>query len=211
MARLKQGILGPISGSVGTVVGSSWKDIDYIRSKSSGHKGEPTQGQLDNQHKFAVVINFISTMNELLALTFAKYAVDMSESNAAFSYNFRNAITGISPAYSIDYANALISRGDLANATGVAATITNKIIHFTWTDNSGLGMAAATDKAVLVAYCKNYNLTVYSIGAAVRSAKAATLDVSNFNGFPVETWIAFLSDDGINASNSIYTGELTVQ
>ncbi len=211
MARLKEGILGPVTGSVGTIVGSSWKDIDYIRIKSSGHKGEPSQAQLDNQLKFSLVINFISTMDGLLAQTFTKYAVDMSESNAAFSYNFRNAITGTSPGFSIDYAKALVSRGDLANASGVAATITNKILHFTWTDNSGLGMAAGTDKAVLVAYCKNYNLTVYSIGAAVRSANAATLDVSNFNGFTVETWIAFLSKDGIFASNSIYTGELTVQ
>ena len=103
-----------------------------------------------------------------------------------------------------------MSRGKLQNAAGVTATITNKAVHFTWTDNSGMGKAAATDKAVLVAYCKNYNLTVYSVGSAVRSDKAGVLDVSNFAGFPVETWIAFLSDDGINASNSIYTGELTV-
>ena len=172
--------------------------------------GEPSQAQLDVQLKFSLLINFISTMNELLALTFTKYAVGMSESNAAFSYNYHNAITGTSPNYAIDYAGTLVSRGDLANATAVAATITSKVIHFTWSDNSGLGMAAATDKAVLVAYCKNYNLTVYTIGPAVRSTKAATLDVSNFTGFAVETWIAFLSEDGINASNSIYTGELMV-
>jgi hypothetical protein len=210
MARLRQGILGPVSGSVGTIVGASWKDIDYIRSKSSRPKGDPTAAQLDNQYKFSAVINFVSTMTELLQQTFSKYAVGMSESNAAFSYNYANAITGTSPDYDIDYTNALVSRGDLANATGIAATVTNKTLHFTWTDNSGLGLAAPTDKAVLVAYCKNYNLTVYSIGAAVRSAMAAMLDVSNFTGFAVETWIAFLSEDGINASNSIYTGELTV-
>ncbi|HEX5155042.1 MAG TPA: DUF6266 family protein [Parafilimonas sp.] len=210
MARIRQGILGPVSGSVGTIVGASWKDIDYIRSKSSRPRGEPTPAQLDNQLKFSLLMNFISTMTELVNLTFTKYAMDMSESNAAFAYNYHNAITGTSPGFTIDYAKALVSRGDLANATGIAATVTNKAIHFTWTDNSGLGLAAPTDKAVLVAYCKNYNLTVFSIGAAVRSTKSATLDVANFNGFQVETWIAFLSEDGINASNSIYTGELTV-
>ena len=126
MARLRQGILGPVSGSVGTIVGASWKDIDYIRSKSSRPKGDPTAAQLDNQYKFSAVINFVSTMTELLQQTFTKYAVGMSESNAAFSYNFRNALTGTSPDYSIDYAKALVSHGDLANATGVAATITNK-------------------------------------------------------------------------------------
>ncbi len=210
MAKLPQGILGPVSGSVGTIVGSSWKDIDYIRSKSSKPKGDPSPTQLDNQYKFSAVINFVSTMTELLNQTFSKYAINMSESNAAFSYNYENAITGTSPDYSIDYAKALVSRGDLMNASGIAATVTNKTVHFTWTDNSGLGMAAATDKAVLVAYCKNYNLTVYTVGSAARSAKAGVLDVSNFAGFTVETWIAFLNEDGSMASNSIYTGELTV-
>ena len=211
MARLRQGILGPVSGSVGTIVGANWKDIDYIRSKSSRPKGDLTPDQLDNQYKFSAVINFVSTMTELLQQTFSKYAVGMSKSNAAFSYNYLNALTGSSPDYSIDYAKALVSRGDLMNAAGITATITNKAVHFTWTDNTGLGMAAATDKAILVAFCKNYNLTIYSIGSATRSTKAAVLDVSNFNGFAVETWIAFLSEDGLMASNSIYTGELMVQ
>jgi hypothetical protein len=210
MARLKQGILGPVSGSVGTIVGSSWRDIDYIRSKLTKPKGDPSPLQLDNQHKFSAVMNFVSIMTELVNQTFEKYATGMSPSNAAFSYNYQNAITGTSPDYSIDYAKALVSRGDLPNASGIAATVTNKTVHFTWTDNSGLGMAKATDKAVLVAYCKNYNLIIYAVGAAVRSAKAGVLDVSNFNGFTVETWIAFLNEDGSMASNSIYTGELMV-
>ena len=72
-------------------------------------------------------------------------------------------------------------------------------------------MAAATDKAVLVAYCKNYNLTVYSTARTTRSAKAGIIGCIKLSGFTVETWIAFLSEDGITASNSIYTGELTVQ
>jgi hypothetical protein len=49
MAKLPQGILGPVSGSVGTIVGASWKDTDYIRSKSSKPKGDPSPTQLDNR------------------------------------------------------------------------------------------------------------------------------------------------------------------
>jgi hypothetical protein len=121
-----------------------------------------------------------------------------------------HAITGTSPDYQVDFAKALISRGKLPNATAPAATITGKTIHFTWTDNSGSGKAVATDKAVLVAYCKNYNQTIYTAASAVRSAKAAVLDVSNFAGFEAEVWIAFLSADGKVASDSIYLGALMV-
>ncbi len=64
MAKLPQGILGPVSGSVGTIVGSSWKDTDYIRSKSTKPKGGPSLVQLHNQYKFSAVINFVSIMTE---------------------------------------------------------------------------------------------------------------------------------------------------
>jgi hypothetical protein len=85
-----------------------------------------------------------------------------------------------------------------------------KAIHFTWTDNSGSGKAVATDKAVLVAYCKNYNQTIYTPAAPVRSTGVAVLDVSNFTGFEAEVWIAFLSEDGITEWDSIYLGVLMV-
>ena len=209
MGKIEKGILGPISGTVGTVVGSRWKGIDYIRSKSSGKRSASVK-QLDQQFKFSVAINFVSTMTDLLDMTFKNYAVKKTESNAALSYTLLNAITGTSPDYQIDFAKALVSHGKLPNATAPGATVTNKAIHFTWTDNSGSGKAGATDKAVLVAYCKNYNQTVFSTEAAVRSAGAAVLDVSNFAGFEAEVWIAFLSADGVDASNSIYLGALMV-
>ena len=209
MGTISKGILGPISGKVGTVVGSSWKGIDSIRSKSSRRKSF-SAGQMDQQFRFSAAINFVSTMTDLLKMTFKNYAVKKSQSNAALSYTLRNAITGTSPDYQVDFAKALVSHGNLPNASAPAATITGKAIHFTWTDNSGSGKAVATDKAVLVAYCKNYNQTIYTTISAVRSAKAAILDVSNFTGFEAEVWIAFLSADGLEASNSIYLGALMV-
>lgn len=133
----------------------------------------------------------------------------MSEYNAAFSYNYQHAVTGTPPDYEIDFSKALVSKGDLPNAVAPAATLTNNTVFFTWTDNSGTGEAAATDKAVLVAFCQNFNLTLYSTTAAVRSAGAGALDVTNFAGEAIQTWIAFLSADGLNASNSMYTGELS--
>ena len=208
MGRIQKGILGPVSGTVGTVVGSSWKEIYYLKSQPSTKKRTPTVDQLDQQHRFSVVLNFVQTMVGLVQLTFKKYAVKMSEYNAAFSYNYRNAITGTTPDYEIDFSKALISRGDLPNATAPMATLTGNTVFFTWTDNSGSGKAAATDKAIFVAFCPNLNLTLYN-GGADRSAGAGSLDVTNFAGQTLQTWIAFVSEDELDASNSIYTGELS--
>jgi len=34
MAKIEHGILGGFSGKVGTVIGGTWKGIDFMRSKS---------------------------------------------------------------------------------------------------------------------------------------------------------------------------------
>jgi hypothetical protein len=210
MGQISKGILGPVSGTVGTVIGATWKGISYLRSQPNKRKRTSTVNQIDQQLKFAVVMSFLQTMVGVLQLTFKKYANKMSEVNAAFSYNYHNAITGTSPDYVIDYPNALVSHGDLPNATAPAATATANTVHYTWTDNSGSGSALATDQAVLVVYCAALNLTIFNSAAAARSAAAATLNVADFAGQTVQTWIAFLSEDGKEASNSTFTGELTI-
>ena len=51
MAKLKFGILGPISGKIGTVVGSSWMDIPYL-SEAPPKKKNPaprTVAQIANE------------------------------------------------------------------------------------------------------------------------------------------------------------------
>ena len=209
MGRYSKGILGPVSGGVGTVVGSSWKGITYLRSQPLTKKRIPTVDQLDQQHRFSVVLNFVQAILGLVQLTFKKQAVRMSEYNAAFAYIYHNAIIGKAPDYEIDFSKALVSKGDLPNATAPAATLTNNTVFFTWTDNSGTGDALPTDNAVLVAFCPNLNLSTYSTTAAVRADGAGSLDVSSFAGETIHTWIAFLSKNGVDASNSIYTGELS--
>ncbi len=210
MAQIESGILGPVEGSVGTVTGARWKGIHYIRIRSQKRRGESSAKQVDVQLRFSLIQNFLQTMAGLIKLTFKKYAVDMTQFNAAFSYNFHNAITGKSPDYVIEYKKALVSRGELPNANAPQATVTGSVVYFTWQDNSGTGTAAATDNAVLVVFCPNLNLTIYSTNVGTRADGAAQLDAVNFKGETVETWVAFLSADGEDASPSLYTGELQV-
>ncbi len=210
MARISKGILGPVSGTVGTVIGSSWKGIHYLRSQPSTRKGTSSVDQLDHQLKFSTVISFVQPMTSLVGLTFRKYAVGMSEYNAAFSYNYQNALGGKAPDYSIDYGRALVSRGELPNAAAPSATVSGTTLYFTWTDNSGIGKASPADTAILVAYSEDQKTTVYTDTASIRSTGAGSVDVTSFAGRVIQTWITFLSADGKDASNSFYTGELLV-
>ena len=211
MGTINKGILGVFKGTVGTVVGSSWRGISYIKSRPGKRSGQPSQLQAEQQAKFSLMIKFMLTLRVLLETTFSRFANGMTGMNSAFSYNLKNAVTGTYPDFSIDFASVLISRGDLPNAGLPAATAgTAGKIDFTWTDNSGTGKAAATDTCILVAYCADKNLSVYKDAGAARSAGSDTLDVPAFSGKTVQTWVAFMSAGGSEISVSEFTGAVDV-
>lgn len=211
MGIISKGILGGFSGTVGTVIGGTWKGITYMRSQPAKKTGSSSPAQLEQQAKFAIAMKFVNTMSGLFMISFRTYAVKMTGINNAFAYVLKNAITGIYPAYTIDYSMVLVSRGDLPNVlapTAIAAA--GSLITFVWTDNAGVGVAKATDKTILSVYCASMNLCIYTTGSAVRSAITDTIDVSTFSGKVVETYIGFISEDGKNVATSLYTGQLTV-
>lgn len=211
MGIISKGILGGFSGTVGTVVGGTWKGIDYMRSQANRRSFNPTQKQLDQQAKFGLAIKFLQPLNGLLMLTFRNYAVEMTGSNNALSYVLKNAITGTYPAYSIDYPNILVSRGNLPNALNPTATAAAAgIIKFDWTDNSGTAKAKADDKAIIVVYSPADKLALYTTGSAVRSAGTENFAATLFDGQTVETYIGFISDDSREVATSIYTGQVTI-
>jgi hypothetical protein len=211
MGTISKGILGGFSGKVGTVVGGNWKGIDYMRSKSSRRNFKATQPQLEQQLKFALAIRFVQTFTGLVEVSFGNFAVRKTGFNSAVSYTLKNAITGAYPVYSILYADALVSRGDLPNVLAPAVTSgAGSVLTFSWTDNSGVGIAKPTDKALLVAYCPALNQCVYTTGSASRNAITDSLNLASFSRQDVHTWIGFISEDGENVASSFYTGMVTV-
>lgn len=125
MGKINQGILGGVSGQVGNVIGGTWKGIDYLRIKPSSVANPKTPDQVDQRTKFVTVLRFLQPITEFLRTGFKKYASGMTQFNSAMSYNLNNAVTGTYPNYSIDYPNALVSRGNLAGGENGAAASTN--------------------------------------------------------------------------------------
>ena len=127
------------------------------------------------------------------------------------SYVLKNAIGGIYPNLSIIYADVLVTRGDLPNVRAPTATMgAGGQLSYSWTDNSTVGVAKATDKVILAAYCPALNQCIYTTGSADRSALTDVLNLATFTGEVVHTYIGCISEDGRNIATSIYTGALTV-
>ncbi len=207
MGKLLNGINGPFSGKVGTVVGTTWRGIPVIRSKPTQRKGGFSALELQQRAKFSLMNKFLRPLNTLLNQTFETVAVQMTGFNKAFSYNVKNAITGLHPQLAVDYPMVLLGRGDLPNAAlPSAASSLEGRLDFKWTDNSGKGKAIATDKAFVAAYNEELNKWKYSLDAAARNAGSCALDTTEFKGKAVHTYIGFISADGKDVTDSLYTG-----
>lgn len=208
---MKNGILDEFSGTIGKVVGSNWKGVAYMRAKSNKRTNKQSEGQQEQRSKFAVVSKFTQSMSDLLTLGFKDQAVRMTGTNYATSQLLKTAIIGSSPDFDLDYSKVAVSEGKLPKAKTPTAAAGDKagIIQFTWVDNTGKKEAKATDQCILVAYCPELSETEFIIGAA-RNTGTGALDVADFAGKKVHTWISFMSVNGKLLSPSTYTGEVTV-
>jgi hypothetical protein len=211
MGTYKKGILGSFSGKVGTVVGSSWNGIDYMRSLPRVSSKAPTDLQLVQRAKMGLAAGFLRPISALVNVGYKSLAVKQSGYNVATAQVISEAISGIYPDLVIDYPNVLISKGTLTGAWGPAVTSTGGNLNVTWQDNSTSGTAKPTDKAVLLVYNELQSQYVFILDGDARSLLGDTLVLpTDFLGDEVHVWIAFYAADKKTISTSLYIGTVTV-
>lgn len=212
MGTINQGILGGFSGKVGTVIGGSWKGINYMRGKAASISNPQTEAQLDQRARFGAALKFLQPLTAFLRVGFKNYAVRMTAFNSAMSYNLNNALTGTYPEYGIDYASALVSRGSLPGALNPEiSSTTSNVIDFAWDDNSTDSNAMGDDKVLLVVYNppKQQAITVVGGNTRAEGSQSITLPAS-FAGDEVHCFIAFQNASQSVLSNSLHVGSLVV-
>ncbi len=209
MAKFNAGILTAPTGKVGPIVAANWRGIEVMRAKPRKTNRVPTEKQANQKLKFALVADFLRPFGGLFRDSFGNQSVETG-TNKAFSYTMKNAVTGESPNYSIDYTKVMVSRGGIPIPELPAVVLNGTQLNFSWRDNSGNGKALATDTAILVVYCPAKSQAVYKTVGFDRKSQAGSLDITAFRGQDIHTYIGFLSAEKQEVSDSVYTGKLTV-
>ncbi len=219
MGTIKKGILGGVSGKVGSVVGANWKGIDYLRIKPAAVTNPNTELQSAQRLKFSVLLKFLQPVIEVIRIGFKAYAVKMSAFNAAFSYNYHETVIGSYPSFSVDYSKALLSRGNLPGAMDAACSSseTGKVM-ITWASNTGSSLARDDDNALVVIFNPTGNQAVYLLNAGERVNEQAEINVpASFSGQSVHCYLSFMSIGAAfsgqvknSVSNSSYAGSVVV-
>jgi hypothetical protein len=210
MGKINQGILGGFSGTVGSVVGASWKGINYMRSKAVSIANPRTDGQVKQRTKFSVTLAFLQPLTDFLRVGYKLYANKKTAFNAAMSYVIDNAIIGESPDFSIDPSKVMVSRGPLAPALNARATILSDNILIEWDDNSTLGNANASDKALAVVYNTTKMEVIYITAGSARTDKTQSIAIPlEWSEDDLSIYLGFISEDGSKVANSSYVTSIT--
>lgn len=219
MGKIKQGILGGVSGRVGNVVGGSWNGVSYLRSLPAVVRQTNSVAQTMQRERFALMGSFLRPLSGLLKIGFRAEANGITAFNAAFALNFRNALTETDGIAGIDFSKALLSKGNLPGAVGVAVSSPDAgQLVLEWQNNSGSGGAAATDYMFYALVEPESLEAVYVLNAGTRGAGSISVAPPlQFAGKTVHAYIGFFSVDSLVSSvpkngiaNSAYAGEVLV-
>lgn len=170
MGTFQKGILGGFRGTVGTVVGATWRGMDILRSRPRKSSKPPTAAQLEQRAKFGLISQFLRPMRPVLRSFFGQPASERSRSNLATSYHIRQALMGNYPDFEIDFQKVVVSKGELTRLENPVLTpAAQAVLQIFWTDNTGEGQAKTDDLLFVVVYNQTRRDSRYKLQAATRA------------------------------------------
>src|SRR5690606_30037961 len=95
MATFKDGINGPFRGKVGSVIGSKWRKVNYMKSlpRLNKKKRPPSPEQALVRKKFDLLNQFFRPISSVLEIGFQQFTAGAPGQNVAFSYNSNHALS----------------------------------------------------------------------------------------------------------------------
>jgi hypothetical protein len=209
MAKINQGILGGFSGTVGPVIGGSWKGIPYMRSKPGKYSYPPTKKQSSYRIKFTAQISFAkSLLVSIIKPIWDQKAVKMSGFDLFLKTN--KDVFDHTGAIS-DFSMLKLSLGDLPlpnNLAVVNAAGGNGDINITWNNNSGVGSAAATDRLWVATLLDNIPLVLPEL-TFTRNEQQATIKLPYKTGDTVHVYL-FFNNEKNNTYSECFHSPLTI-
>lgn len=208
MGLYVKGVLGSFSGKVGTVVGANWRSIDYMRSLPKPSNKPATEKQVAHRAKFAMVINFLSPLRELINVGFNDSAQTKQTGFNRATGHLMSVVEGEFPDYTIPYGKVILGTGSLQP---IRARVESDLdgLALSWTFTEGTINAQPDDVVNIVLYdSETDDFFVYQ--DALREDGTYSIPFDELNSESLHTWVFASSADGTKSSKSIYMGTLSV-
>lgn len=204
MGVIKRGILGGFSGSVGNVVGSSWKGIATMKSKPLSVANPNTAAQVAQRTKMT---NIVAAAKEILQSIIKPLNDRFASGQSGYNLFVQRNIDLFATVMANPPGDLIIAAGPVALTPDMAvvADASGDTVTCTWTDNTGDGNALGTDE--LYVYYENDDQQ-YRVGVATgiaRSVEVAVIpDTVMATGNTLNLYFAWRRADGSQVSDTQY-------
>lgn len=215
MARLNRGPNGPPSGKFGSVIGSSWRGIYYIKGLQKISKKERSPLQIAQQNKFAFVVRFLSQIKNLLDMGFSLINPGGATGyNMAISYTIQNCVKGSDPHYELDFPSIVLCTKGKLTAPEITSMELNELeLKVTWKKDSNK-YSSSSDKAQALIYYPKTGEYASNLKDFTRGNGELTFEFSDrHKGTIAHIYLYFVSSVFAKTiwSDSVYVGAVEIK
>ena len=198
MGKIKQGILGGFKGKVGTVIGSSWNGIAYMRGLPQSQKDPKTAAQIAQRDFFREVQDLVGQLSyEQLVFLFPESVQGMSRRNLLVKQLSADPLVAEGSKH-VDLADITsLGNAPTADLPDVTITASRSAVTISWNaDNAWRSQHAdeypticvfnVTQKKIFLVHS---TVTVGASGSQSFSVESNAFGIgsSEFNGFMLST------------------------
>lgn len=198
MGKIKQGILGGFKGKVGTVIGSSWNGIAYMRGLPQSQKDPKTAAQIAQRDFFREVQDLVGQLSyEQLVFLFPESVQGMSRRNLLVKQLSTDPLVAEGSKH-VDLAD-IISLGNAptADLPDVTITASRSAVTISWNADTAWRSQHADEYPTICVFnvtqkkifLVHSTVTVGASGSQSFSVESDAFGIgsSEFNGFMLST------------------------
>lgn len=206
MAKLPGGVLGPLIGQIGPIVGSSRNGVPYAKSAYKSRTKNISNRELANRKKFAVAQQFLKPLLYFVKTGWAGYSEKSYGFIAAKSHLLKYAMEGESDTPIVNPVLVKVSYGNLGLPGDIVASkIGDDTIEFSWDTSTYSGYMF--DQAMLLAYDIEQRKSFAITTGDFRHTGSSRMRIGT--GYNCHLYFAFVAHDRKSQSDSVYLGTMS--
>lgn len=213
MGIIRNGANGGFSGKAGSVIGSSWNNVSYIKGLPKISTKPASLKQMDQRLRFGIVMGFLVPIKDMLLKGYKGQAAGKATGfNLGVQYALNNAVAGTYPAYEIDFSLVQISRGTVQKPASIvlSSTVAGSL-EVAWSPQLNTLNAFADDVLVALLYNADQKFFLSYTEAGLRADGTASLDIpADFSGQAVHAYFFYVARDDARQSVSAYSAPVTM-
>jgi hypothetical protein len=211
MATYSKGANGAFSGKVGSIIGSNWRGVDYLRSLPKKSNKPTSDLQLAQRNKFALAPLYLSPIKDILNIGFKDKLLNKTTGyNAAVKIFLNQAIGGDYPDFVIDFSQIVLSKGSLSVFHALSATLKGTDLLINWKSFPNRYNAFDDDMLVVVLFNDTKKMYLVYEEAQRRMLTYTAVIGANFTGDVFYGWAFAVKRENNVVANSQYLGSFNM-